>query len=582
MSIAHQISLPLLADLSDLSSTQWLGILAVFVVIVFVMMTSLFVSRYKRCPSNKVLVIFGKAGGNAPARCIHGGAAFIMPLVQDYAFLTLEPMQIEIPLKGALSIENIRVNVPSVFTIAVGTEPDLMQNAAIRLLGLDMVKLQQRVEHIIFGQLREVVASMRIEDIARHREQFLKNILASLEPELRKLGLVLINVNITDIDDESGYIVAVGKKAAAQAVQQALVDVAEQERMGAIGVANADRDKTIQVAQARQLKEIGLHDAAREQAVRVAELDRDQKIGEQTALRDQAVKLAELDRERKVAEQAAGFTRDSQVKEAEQEMRIAVAEANAKAIAGESKAQADVVAAQAQLQVKQAEAYQLGETRKREAEAAVQEAQNRAMAKTALAEAERIEAERRAALEAPAKAEKAKMIVDAQAAAEKRRVEAEGEASAIFARLEAEARGQYEILAKKGEGLKQIIQACGSTDKAYQMLMLEHVDKLAETSARAISNIKFDKVVVWEGGGHTGGQNGNGNGTSNTTAFLQNLVRMMPPMLQVMKDIGHVEMPPFMGKVTPDDDGAPAVATVAPVTADAAKENPLAAEKSRA
>ncbi len=95
-----------------------------------------------------------------------------MPLIQDYAFLSLEPIQIEIPLKGALSIENIRVNVPSVFTIAVGTEPELMQNAAIRLLGLDMAKLQGRVEHIIFGQLREVVASMRIEDIARHREQF--------------------------------------------------------------------------------------------------------------------------------------------------------------------------------------------------------------------------------------------------------------------------------------------------------------------------------------------------------------------------------------------------------------------------
>ena len=159
---------------SSVSSGEWLTILAVVVVIMFFMMTSLFVSRYKRCPSNKVLVIFGGLRGKSPARCIHGGAAFIKPLIEDYAFLSLEPIQIEIPLKGALSIENIRVNVPSVFTIAVGTEPELMQNAAIRLLGLDMNKLQQRVEHIIFGQLREVVASMRIEDIARHREQFLK------------------------------------------------------------------------------------------------------------------------------------------------------------------------------------------------------------------------------------------------------------------------------------------------------------------------------------------------------------------------------------------------------------------------
>jgi flotillin len=547
--------------MADVTTLGWVGVLAAVVAVMLFFLVSMFVGRYKRCPSNKILVIYGKAGKGAPARCIHGGAAFIMPLVQDYAYLPLEPMQIEIPLKGALSVENIRVNVPSVFTIAIGTEPELMQNAAIRLLGLDQDKLQGRVEHIIFGQLREVVASMRIEDIARHREQFLKNIQASLEPELRKLGLVLLNVNITDIDDESGYIVAVGKKAAAQAVQQALVDVAGQERMGAIGVSDAEREKAIQVAQAQQLKAIGLRDAQREQAVKVAELERDQKIGEQTALRDQMVKLAQLNKEQKIAEQTAANEREAKVKESEQAMRVAVADANAKAIEGESLAQAMIVAAQATLQVKQAEAFQLGETRKREADAAVQEAQNRALAKAALAEAERIEAERRATLEAPAKAEKAKMIVDAQAQAEKRRVEAEGEASAIFAKLEAEARGQYEILAKKGEGLKQIIAACGGAEEAYKLLMLEHIDKLAETSAAAIANIKFDKVVVWEGGGASA--NGNGNGPSNTAGFIQNMARMMPPMMQVMKDIGGVELPAYLGKVV-NGDSVPVEAAVRP------------------
>ncbi len=227
-------------------------------------------------------------------------------------------------------------------------------------------------------------------------------------------------------------------------------------------------------------------------------------------------------------------------------MRIAVAEANAKAIAGENEAQAKIAAAQAGLQVKQAEAYQLGETRKREAEAAVQEAQNRAMAKAALAQAERVEAERRAALEAPAKAEKAKTIVEAEAEAEKRRIEAEGQAAAIFAKLEAEARGQYELLAKKGEGLRQIIQACGGAPQAFQLLMLEHLDILAQTAAQAISNIKFDKVIVWENGG------GNGNGVSNTSHFLQSLARSLPPMMQIMKDIGGVELPDFVARLTPD------------------------------
>jgi flotillin len=242
-------------------------------------------------------------------------------------------------------------------------------------------------------------------------------------------------------------------------------------------------------------------------------------------------------------------------------MRVALAEANAKAVAGEAAAQAEVALAQANLQVKQAEAFQLGETRKREAEAVVQEAQNRALARAALAQAERVEAEQRAAVEAPAKAQKARVVVEAEAEAEKRRIEAEGQARAIYAKLEAEAKGQYEMLAKKAEGLRQIIAACGGATQAFQMLMLEHLDALAQTSAQAISAIKFDKVVVWENGG-------NGTGTTNTAHFLQNLARVMPPMMQVLKDVGGVEMPEFLARLTPEP--PPAGATpAAPAEADA-------------
>ncbi len=515
----------------------------------------LLVKRYKRCPSNRVLVIFGRTKGGNAARCVHGGAAFVVPLIQDYSYLSLDPIQIEVPLKGALSMENIRVNVPSVFTVAIGTDPDTMQNAAIRLLGLNIPQVKERAGDIIFGQLRQVIASMRIEDINRDRDKFLESVQKSLEPELKKIGLVLINVNITDLTDESGYIEAIGRKAAAEAIQKALVDVAQQEKMGQIGVAEAERERTVSVANATKVREIGTREATREQAIRVAQLDKERQVGEQTAMfeqqalikeaqRQQAIRVAELDRDQKVGEQQAVFDREARVAEADRDKRVRLADANAKAVVGESSAQADVADAQAGLAVRKAEAYLLSETKKREAEAAVQEAQNRAMARAALAEAEKIEAEQRAALEAPAKAEKAKVIVDAEAAAERVKLEAQAQAATIYAKLEAEARGQYEILAKKGDGLKKVIDACGSAQSAFQLLMLEHMDALAQASATAISNIKFDKVVVWEGGGT--------NGTSNTASFLQNMARMMPPMLQVMKDIGGVEMPEYLAKLTSD------------------------------
>lgn len=546
----------------DLEQNWPYAVLIGLVVMVFFIITVMFLTRYRRCPSNQVLVIYGKFTGSATGtRCLHGGARLVLPLVQDYAFMSLEPIQIEVPLKGALSMENIRINVPSVFTVAIGTDPETMQNAAIRLLGLNTDEIKQQAGDMIVGQLRQVIASMKIDEINRDRDKFLQSIQASLEPELKKIGLVLINVNITDITDESGYIEAIGRKAASQAVQQAKIDVAEQEKHGQIGVAEAEREKSIQVANATKLREIGTREALREQAVRVAQLDKETKVGEQTAVlereaqikeaqRLQAVRIAELDKEQKIGEQAAAYEQQSQVKDAERKMRVAIADANAKAIAGEAHAQGDIALAQANLQVKQAEAFQLGETRKRESEAAVQEAQHRAQAKAALAQAERIEAERRAELEAPAKAQKAKVVVEAEAEAEKRRIEAEGQAAAIYAKLEAEARGQFEILAKKGDGLKRIIDACGGAEKAFQILMLEHLDNLAQASAQAISNIKFDKVVVWENGA-----NGDGVG-NNTSNFLKNLAHTMPPMMQIMKDIGGIEIPEYIARFAQEKEKA--------------------------
>jgi flotillin len=503
----------LFAQVIQSETLMWLAILGGMVAIVFFSMVILLKANYKRCSSNQVLVIFGKTAKGQAAKTVHGGAAFVWPLIQDYSYLSLEPIQIEIPLRGALSMENIRVNVPSVFTVAVGTQPDVMTNAAIRLLDLTVVDIRKQAEEIIFGQLRQVIASMKIEDINRDRETFLQHIQNSVEPELKKIGLVLINVNITDIQDESGYIDAIGQKAASQAIQQARADVADEVKEGEIRVAGADRDKVVQVANATKQREIGTREASREQAVRIAELEKEQTVGEQTA----------------------AFQRDVSVKQADQAKRIAIAEANAQAVTGENLADAKVAQSQATLLEQKAQAYERGEGRKREAEAAVIEIQNRAMAKAALAEAERVEAEQRAKYEAPAKALKARIVVDAEAEAEKRRLEAQGEASAIYAKLEAEARGQYEILAKKGEGLKLIVDACGGAQQAFQLMMLEHLDKLAETSAKAISNIKFDKVVVWENGG--------ADGRSNTADFLHKMAGSLPPMMQVMRDIGGIDIP---------------------------------------
>jgi flotillin len=217
--------------------------------LLFIFSTLFFLAKlYRRCPSNKVLVVYGRVGDKKAAQCYQGGGTFVWPLIQGCAFLDLTPRTIHIPLKGALSHQNIRVNVPSTFTVAVGLTSDVMMNAAVRLLELDSKGIESMATEIIIGQLRLTVASLRIEEINQDRERFLESIKNNIEPELHKIGLTLINVNITDITDESEYIESIGKKASATAVNQAKVDVADQEKQGEIGRSLAERDRRVSVA----------------------------------------------------------------------------------------------------------------------------------------------------------------------------------------------------------------------------------------------------------------------------------------------------------------------------------------------
>ncbi|MCA8957901.1 MAG: flotillin family protein, partial [Planctomycetes bacterium] len=325
---------------------------------------------------------------------------------------------------------------------------------------------------------------------------------------------------------ESGYIEAMGRKAASEAVQQAEIDVAQQQKRGSIGVAEARREQDVQVAVAEKVREIGTREAERDKAVRLAELQKETEIGQSQA----------------------SFEQQAKIKAQERAMRVEVADADAQAVAGENLARQQVAESDAALRVKQAETFQLAETRRREAEAAVHEAQYLAEARAEEAKGKMIEQAQRAELEAKAKAHKAKLIVDAEAAAAQVRLQAEAEASATFARLEAQARGEYEILARKAEGLERIVQGCGGPQHAFQMLMLEQLPQLAETAARAIANVKFDKVVVWDGGA--------ANGKSATAGFLQGMARSLPPMMHMLQDIGGVQMPEFFGKLQQDPQGA--------------------------
>ncbi len=348
-------------------------------------------NQYKRCPSNKIIVVYGKTGGNSTAKCVHGGGTFIIPLIQDYGVLSLEPMATDIDLRGALSKGNIRVAVPATFTFGISTKESIMINAAERLLGLSKPDIITQASDIILGQLRLAIATLTIEEINQDREKFLEQINSNVNMELNKIGLEIINVNIKDITDESGYIDAIGKKAAAEAINKAKVEVAQQEKLGAVGEAEANKIKEVQVAQQMAETEIGKTNAEKEQRIKTASLE-------------------------------------------------------AEAVEGENIAKANIADYNATLAVKQAEALKLGEVAKANAERDVLIAQKeQEEAKLKKEELARQEVEKlKIQVRADAEAERQRRIALGEADAIRAKYFAEAEG--IKAVLEAKAKGYEELV----------------------------------------------------------------------------------------------------------------------------------------
>ncbi len=503
------------------------AMLAIIVLVVLVFTTALYLAtRYKRCPSDKILVVFGKVGTGKSADCIHGGGKLIWPLIQDYSYLSLTPMTISIPLQNALSMQNIRINVPSTFTVGISTEPGTMTSAAERLLHLPTRDIEEMAKEIIFGQLRLTVASLTIEQINQDRERFLESIRKNVAPELSKIGLNLINVNITDITDESGYIESIGKKAAAEAINQAKMDVADQVRMGSIGEAVAYKEKDIKVAENLAESEKGQKRAEADKRIYVQQQEAEATIGEAVANKEKDIRVAE-----NVAESEKGKKR------AEADQRVYVQGQEAEAVTGENIAKAEIADVDAVLAVKQADALQRGEVAKREAEVEIQKAQYKA-------EQERLNASQIVVAEI----NKTKVEIAAEAEAEKTRREAKGQADAVLMKYEAEAKGVKQVLDAKAAGYLELVKGCnGDVKSAATLLMTEKIEDIVALQVEAIRNIKIDKVTVWDSGASDGGD-----GKTSTANFLSGLVKSLPPLHDVA-GIAGIDLPQYLGEIAKDE-----------------------------
>lgn len=419
---------------------MWLLPIIIFFVVVITV-----IKQYKICPNDQVMVIYGAGANSADgARVVHGGGRLVIPYLQSFRFMSLAPMSISVDLTNALSANNIRLSVPSQFTISIATkDPALMQNAVRYLLALDVHGIESAAKEIIIGSLRAVVAQLTIEELTRDRVKFIKAINDNVNIELNKIGICLLNVNIRDLQDSSGYIEAMGKRSASEAINKAQVEVSEQERIGKVGVETNKR----------------------EQDVSVAEQTAQSKVGISTAERDRDVKTAALGAETQEGKNNAAAT---------------IAESNAK------------------LAVREATAFQEGKVARARAETVVATEQRIAtqaeLAKEQLPAAE--VAREQLVIESQAHADQIR--ITAQGEADSILLKFKAEAEGLKLVLEAKAAG-YKLL---------IEAAGGNAQAAATLLMIEKMAEIVQIQSEALANIKIDKITVWDSGSGNDGVQG--------------------------------------------------------------------------
>ena len=496
-------------------------------VVLIILSVAGILSRFRRCKSDEILVIYGKTGGNKSSKCIQGGAAFIVPVLQGYAYMSLKPLQFDCNLQKALSSQNIRVDVPTTVTVGISIEPDVMQAAAERILGLGRPEIEDLVKDIVYGQMRTIIADMTIESLNADRDEFLAKAKGLIDTELRKIGLYLININITDIRDEAGYIVALGKKDQAKAINQANVEISIAERDGETKVAEQLKIKNATVAATKKEEIIAIANAERDQTISVAQAESE---------------------------------RDSRVSEAKKNRDINVAQYDSQARIGEIEATKKVTVSNAELEVIKAESQSLALSAEERALAEIERNKELARKEAEEARAKRTEAALKAEQIVPAEITKQQKLIDAQgyqlklekeaeANANKQRVEAQGRADATAAEgrgkgeaIAAEGLAQAKVIEQQGlakaaaekaslmaqaEGFEAMVRVAENNPQvAIQWKMVEQWKEIAAEQVKAFERINLGNVNVMD--------TSQGNTLTN---LLTGLVSSIAPVTDIMKNI---------------------------------------------
>ena len=451
------------------------------------------------------------SGGDVQPKVKVGGRMFVLPFIQKAQMLSLEVMTLQVNTARVYTAEGVSISVDGVAQVKVGRSEQAIRTAAEQFLGKSVQETSEVALQTLEGQQRAILGTMTVEDIYQDRVAFAEQVREVAATDMTNMGLEIVSFSIRDIQDEQGYLEALGVKR-----------TAEVKRDAAIGQAEAERDAGIRAAQAEQE-----HQAAKFAAdTAIAESERDFSI------------------------EKAVYDQQTNARRAEAELAYSLQEAKTRQQIREEELQIEVVERQKQIEIQVQEITrrerELDATVRRPAEAERDQLELIAEGNRRRA---RVEAEaERYSLETVATGERTRVIAEAEAEAEAIRLRGQAEADAIRARGEAEAESiraqglaEAEAMDKKADAWKGYGQA------AMIQQLFESLPRVADAVAQPLA--KTDSIVVIS----NGGDNGAGTGASKVTQDVSNTIAQLPALVQSLTGVDLISTLKNLPGIVSDD-----------------------------
>jgi len=231
------------------------------IVVALILFLLVYLSRYRKCGPNQVMVISGR--GKLGFRIIKGGGTFIVPIVERVDILSLEDMALEVKCEDVYTSEGVPITVDGVAVVKVASDSESIRTAAEQFLSKQRPEIANIAAQTLEGHLRAILGTLTVEEVYQDRDKFAQSVQNVAAVDMANMGMSIVAFTIREVSDKREYLNSLGRKR-----------TAEVQRDARIGRAQAERDALIKSALANQEAEIGKFKAE----TNVAASERDYKV----------------------------------------------------------------------------------------------------------------------------------------------------------------------------------------------------------------------------------------------------------------------------------------------------------------